>query len=127
MLADLVIASAVTLLSGLLGLQARAILRIKSELKTARVERTTLEQDLQALLHCSRTLAARFHAQEEKQLALDAKLQSLRGGTGERSKLNDAETLLSEGLGVDKVASLCELSQGEAALLERWRARRVAA
>jgi hypothetical protein len=41
--------------------------------------------------------------------------------------IDHVERLLADGLGVEQIKRVCELSQGEAALLERWKKHRSAA
>jgi hypothetical protein len=89
--------------------------------------RQQVEHEMQALLACSRELGARYQAQSQDIEALRLQVMQL-GRTAEpQPVLADAQRLLDEGLDVTRVASLCELSQGEAALLAKWNQRRGAA
>lgn len=127
MLVDLILASSVVLLGALASLQTRALVRIRRSLAQESAQHAALAQEFHALLDCSRTLGSRFHQQNAQHLALSAQVQTLARKAQPAALYDDAQRLLNEGLEVDKVASLCELSQGEAALLSRWRARRAAA
>ncbi|MSR15693.1 MAG: DUF2802 domain-containing protein [Gammaproteobacteria bacterium] len=86
-----------------------------------------LQADLNALLACSRELSNRFQRQSEAQHALTVQIRNLSRPPSEHGGWSDAQRLLSEGLEVQQVATLCELSQGEAALLAKWRERQRAA
>ena len=127
MLADLIIATSVLLLGGLASFQTRVLMRLQRLLAHESARAGALEQEIHALLECSRTLGSRVHQQNAQHLALSAQIQALARKSEPAAQYGDAQRLLNEGLAVDKVASLCELSQGEAALLSRWRARRAAA
>lgn len=127
MLADLIVASGVLLLGVLASHQTRGLMRLRQALVRESAERTALAQEMQGLLECSRTLGVRVREQNARHLALSAQLQTIARHAGPAAAYGDAQRLLNEGLEVDKVASICELSQGEAALLSRWRARRAAA
>jgi Protein of unknown function (DUF2802) len=127
MLADLILATGVLLLGVLASYQTRGLLRVQQLLAKESAQRLALEQELRALLECSRSLGSRVHQQNAQHLALSAELHSIARRPESAAQIVDAQRLLKEGLEVDKVASLCELSQGEAALLARWCAQRAAA
>ncbi len=127
MLADLILATGVLLLAVLASYQTRALLRVQRLLAHESAQRIALEHELCALLECSRSLGSRVHQQNAQHRALSAQLHSIARQPEAAAQIVDAQRLLSEGLDVDKVATLCELSQGEAALLSRWHAQRAAA
>lgn len=129
MIADLVIATAVLLLGLLASWQTRALISLQRRLAQESAERASVARDLAALLDCSRALGGRVTDQAARVQALAAQLQttSRRHEESAPAAFDNAHKLLDEGLDVARVASLCELSQGEAALLSRWRARRAAA
>lgn len=127
MFVDLIIATSVLLLGVLASLQTRALIRLRRTLAQESAQRAALALEFHALLECSRTLGSRVQHQSAQHLALSAQLQGIARKSEPTAQYGDAQRLLNEGLEVEKVASLCELSQGEAALLSRWRARRVAA
>ena len=119
------------MLAVLMSKQARMVQRLQHGANRETAFRIQLEQDLQALLVCSRSLAERFHEQTTRQQSLTTQVQSIAESSAHNGNtpngITDAYRLLNEGLGVEQVAALCELSQGEAALLARWQQRRAAA
>lgn len=123
MLANLIIATAVLLLAVGLSYQARALRQLRFELAQEHASRIQIEENLQALLTCSRALGDRFQQQHELQHSLTTQIRNLSRHATDPGALSDAHRLLSEGLQVEQVAALCELSQGEAALLAKWRQR----
>ncbi|MGH8596656.1 MAG: DUF2802 domain-containing protein [Gammaproteobacteria bacterium] len=127
MFADLIIASVVLLLAAAQSYQARVLHRVRRALARELADRARLDEDLQALLNCSRALGARFQQQSELQHSLSIQIRNLARQPTSGGALPDAQRLLSEGLQVEQVATLCELSQGEAELLVKWRQRQRAA
>lgn len=130
MFADLCLATGLLLLGVLACWQTRRVRQLGRALAQAGTAHSTLEQEMHALLECSRALGQRVRDQQARQHALDTRLQTLTRNIatpGSAATPHDARRLVDEGLDVEQVASLCELSQGEAALLSRWRARRAAA
>lgn len=127
MLVDLITAISVVLLGALASLLTRALIRVQRTLAQESAQRAALTQEIHALLECSRTLGSRVHQQHAQHLALSAQVQTIARKPEPAALCDDAQRLLNEGVEFAKVASLCELSQGEAALLSRWRARRAAA
>lgn len=123
MFVNLIIATAVLLLAVGLSYQARALRRLRFELAQEHARCSQIEEDVQALLTCSRTLGDRFQQQYELQHSLTMQIRNLSRQATDPSALSDAQRLLSQGLQVEQVAALCELSQGEAALLAKWRQR----
>jgi hypothetical protein len=127
MLADLIIATGVLLLAAATSYHIRALRQLRGEVGRERNERLRLEGDFEALLACSRTLGTRFQQQSELQQSLTVQIRNLSRQPTDSEATLDAQRLLSEGLRIDQVATLCELSQGEAALLSTWRQRQHAA
>lgn len=127
MLAELSLAFGLLLLGLLASWQTRRLRSLARLLQRTEAERGALEQEMHALLEVSRSLGQRLRDQQGRLSALEIRVQTLADGAAPGTPAHHPQRLLDEGLEVDKVASLCELSQGEAALLSRWRARRAAA
>ncbi len=104
--------------------QSRGVTRLRKALEKETAARAQLEQQINALLECSLKLGSRVREQDVRAQAFGSQLQSIVRHAESASNYGDAHRLLKEGLEVEKVASICELSQGEAALLSRWSARR---
>lgn len=124
---ELALAGGLLLLGVLASWQTRRLRALSRVLHHGEHERVALEQEMRALLEVSRTLGQRLRDQQSRITSLDLRLQTLTNAETPRRAADHPQRLLDEGLEVDKVAALCELSQGEAALLSRWRARRAAA
>lgn len=118
--ATLFIAVCVLVLAALVARQARGMQRLRYELAQETAARVKTEEDFQALLVCSRELGERLREQFTRQQTLTDQVQQLNRGLAHSNGAVDAQRLLNQGLALDQVTSLCELSRGEAALLERW-------
>jgi len=127
MFADLILAVALLLLGVLASWQTRRLSALSRGLVLEKTARVALEAEMRALLECSRALGDRVREQHARQLALDADIKVIGRSAGASAPLHDVARLMNQGVDVGEVAALCELSQGEAALLSRWRARRAAA
>ena len=120
MLTTLIIGTSVLALAAVVSCLARGVQRLRSALAKEAVARVKTEQDLQALLTCSRELGERVRDQFARQQTLVAQVQHLNRTLAQSGVAGDAQRLLDQGLALEQVSSLCELSRGEAALLERW-------
>lgn len=130
MLADLGLALGITLLAGLASWQSRRIRALGRALTKAGGESARLEQEMHALLEISRSLGHRVRDQHAQQLALTAQMQIMTRQLATHAPRSEAAPMspfADSAQDADAVTSLGELSQGEAALLSRWRARRAAA
>ena len=76
---------------------------------------------------CSRALAERVAQQTFKQKALLERLNEMAQQMDGGQAITQAERLMAGGLEMDQITQMCALSQGEAALLERWKNHRSAA
>lgn len=108
--------------------QARCLNLLAATVREERTAREELARDLAALLDCSRTIGGRVREQAVRQKSVIDRVneiaQHVDGGT---PAIEHVERLLADGLGVDQIQRVCELSQGEAQLLERWKRHRSAA
>lgn len=107
--------------------QARQIDGLVRELRTERNAREALGRDLVALLDCSREIGVRLQDQGQRQKSVLERVNEIAEAVDGTPALAHVERLLADGLGVDQITRVCELSQGEAQLLERWKRHRTAA
>lgn len=107
--------------------QARRIDRLGRELATERGAREDLSRDLAALFDCSREIGARLREQGQRQKSVIERVNEIAEAVDSGPALEQVERLLADGLGVEQISRVCELSQGEAQLLERWKRHRTAA
>ena len=98
-----------------------------AELGAEREAREELARDLAALLECSRELGGRVRDQAARQKSVADRVNRIAQQVDAGAAIDHVERLLADGLGVDQIKRVCELSQGEAALLERWKKHRSAA
>ncbi len=106
---------------------SRRVRRLAGQLAGERVQREQIQNDLQALLACSRELGDRLREQLQKQRALGEQVKHLRTDADQASPIEQAELLLEKGLSLEQISNLCQLSHGEAELLARWAKHRRAA
>ncbi len=107
--------------------QARRVEGLARELHAERAARAELARDLSALLDCSREIGARLREQGQRQKNVMERVTEIAEAVDGAPALAHVERLLADGLGVDQIRRVCELSQGEAQLLERWKRHRAAA
>lgn len=130
---SLLLAGGLGLLAAILGLtvfamrQARRVDGLARELRAERTAREDLARDLSALLDCSREIGARLREQGQRQKSVMERVNEIAEAVDGAPALEHVERLLADGLGVDQIRRVCELSQGEAQLLERWKRHRTAA
>lgn len=105
-------------------LQARRLRSLEHGLRREREAREELASDVLALLECSRELGGRVREHAARQKSVTDRLNRIAQQVDGSSALDHVERLLADGLGVDQIRRVCELSQGEAALLERWKKHR---
>jgi hypothetical protein len=130
------IALAAALLIAVVGavLAGRALMRRSRELSAAlaaQAERIAgLERDLGAILSCSRRIGDRLADSERARAVLQKQLDRLRyhaQGGDEHLAVEHAMKLLSGGLPLEEVVRVCELSEGEAEILQSLARFRAAA
>ncbi|HMM77683.1 MAG TPA: DUF2802 domain-containing protein [Gammaproteobacteria bacterium] len=107
--------------------QARRVDGLARELRAERRAREDLARDLSALLDCSREIGARLREQGQRQKTVMERVNEIAEVVDGAPALEHVERLLADGMGVDQIKRVCELSQGEAQLLERWKRHRSAA
>lgn len=108
-------------------LQARRMRALDAALGAEREAREDLARDLAALLECSRELGGRVRDQAARQKSVADRVNRIAQQVDGGAAIDHVERLLADGLGVEQIKRVCELSQGEAALLERWKKHRSAA
>jgi len=127
------LAVALSLVAAMFGLtvfarrQARRVDYLARVLAAERTEREELGRELSALLGCSREIGARLREQGQRQRSVIERVNEIAEAVDGAPALEHVERLLADGLGVDQIKRVCELSQGEAQLLERWKRHRSAA
>ncbi len=107
--------------------QARCLNLLAATVHEERAAREELARDLAALLDCSRTIGGRVREQAVRQKSVIDRVNEIAQHVDGTPALAHVERLLADGLGVDQIQRVCELSQGEAQLLERWKRHRSAA
>jgi hypothetical protein len=107
--------------------QARRTRALGAALGAEREAREELARDLAALLECSRELGGRVRDQAARQKSVADRVNRIAHQVDAGAAIDHVERLLADGLGVEQIKRVCELSQGEAALLERWKKHRSAA
>lgn len=123
---SLSVASAIGVSAGL-ALQAKRVRMLESSLQMEREARVELARDMAALLECSREIGGRLREQAARQKSVADRLNRVAQQVDGGSSLDQVERLLADGVGVEQISRVCELSQGETALLERWSRHRSAA
>jgi len=106
---------------------ARRMRVLGAALGAEREAREELARDLAALLECSRELGGRVRDQAARQKSVADRVNRIAQQVDAGAAIDHVERLLADGLGVEQIKRVCELSQGEAALLERWKKHRSAA
>jgi len=106
---------------------ARRMRVLDAALGAEREAREDLARDLAALLECSRELGGRVRDQAARQKSVADRVNRIAQQVDAGAAIDHVERLLADGLGVEQIKRVCELSQGEAALLERWKKHRSAA
>ena len=125
--ATIVLAMSTAGLGAFAVLQARRLRALGAALGAEREAREDLARDLAALLECSRELGGRVRDQATRQKSVADRVNRIAQQVDGGAAIDHVERLLADGLGVEQIKRVCELSQGEAALLERWKKHRSAA
>ncbi|MSQ67362.1 MAG: DUF2802 domain-containing protein [Gammaproteobacteria bacterium] len=118
---------AILTLSGVAWSQARRITTLATALAAQCKAGEQVTRDLAALVGCSRELGERLGQHSAKQKAVVERLNEMAQQMDGGLAITQAERLLASGLEMDQISQICALSQGEAALLERWKQQRSAA
>lgn len=107
--------------------QARCLNLLAATVREERAAREEMARDLVALLDCSRTIGGRVREQAVRQKSVLDRVNEIAQHVDGTPAIEHVERLMADGLGVDQIKRVCELSQGEAQLLERWKRHRSAA
>jgi hypothetical protein len=107
--------------------QARCLNLLAATVREERAAREEMARDLAALLDCSRTIGGRVRDQAARQKSVLDRVNEIAQHVDGTPAIEHVERLMADGLGVDQIKRVCELSQGEAQLLERWKRHRSAA
>lgn len=102
-----------------LRLQRRRLAALEAAIAAERAQRIALEQQFQALLTCSRELGDRIREQSKRERTLLARLQHTEPRADTEAAIAQAGKLMARGMPLDEISDLCDLTQGEIALLAR--------
>jgi len=103
--------------------------RLAADLARQTERCTSLERDFAAVLACSRHLGDRLVGSERARDALQKQIDKLRHhqDTDDQLPVHHAMKLLDTGVALDEVVRICELSSGEAEILQSLARFRAAA
>lgn len=127
LIATLMLTALVVGLTVFCRIQARRVNVLAIALKEEHRAREEMARDLTALLGCSREIGGRLNAQAARQKSVLERINEIAQQVDGSDAIGQVERLIADGLGVDQIKRVCELSQGEAALLARWNRHRSAA
>lgn len=77
------------------------------------------QSELAALIACSRRIGERLNESERLQRTLQKQLDRLQASGDDQAAVQQAMKFLRNGLALEEVTRLCELSQGEVEILQR--------
>ena len=92
--------------------------RLRQTVTTQAVELAAVQRDLTALLTCARRLGERVGQGERTQRALQKQLDQVLASDDQHVAVQHAIKLLTSGLDLKNVTSICELSEGEVEILQ---------
>ena len=107
--------------AAMFGLQYRQSRRIRSlqSLLARHDERNeSLDNDLAALLECSRRIGDRLSAGERAQRTMQKQIDNVQLGDESGLAIRHAAKLLDDGCDLKEVTDVCELTQGEVEILQ---------
>ncbi|MFT4562077.1 MAG: energy-converting hydrogenase Eha subunit C [Gammaproteobacteria bacterium] len=105
------------------------LLRLRILIRCERADRQSLENDIAALLACSKTIGERVRSQDLRQNRMSEKLKVLDShGKPEDVQLYDqVHRMIGQGMPVEQIANICNLRRGEVELLNHVAVHRTAA
>lgn len=110
-------------------LQRSALMRLCKMIRCERSDRLALENDVQGLLACSKNIGERVLSQDAQQNKMLKKLDviDLYRDPSEGASYDQVHRMIEQGIGVDEIAEICDLRQGEVELLSHIASHRTAA
>lgn len=110
-------------------LQRSALIRLRKMIRCERAERQALENDVQALLACSKNIGERVLSQDAKQHKMLKKLDviDLYRDPNQGTSYDQVRKMVEQGIGLDEIAEICDLGRGEVELLSHIASHRTAA
>jgi hypothetical protein len=131
--ADIFVVIAVLLFASISGgriMVLRAeLLRLRTMIRCERADRQSLENDIGALLACSKTIGERVRSQGLRQNRLSEQLEVLdsHGGPEDVQLYDQVHRMIDQGMPVEQIANICNLRRGEVELLNHVAVHRAAA
>ncbi len=107
-------------------LQRQESRRQRQQIERERDARKTLENDVTALLACSRNIGERLVTQDARQNKMLKNLDAYRD-PNEASSYGQVRKMLAQGMEIDEIARICDLRRGEVDLLSHIANHRAAA
>ncbi|MFT4583467.1 MAG: hypothetical protein ACI915_000928 [Gammaproteobacteria bacterium] len=105
------------------------LLRLRTMIRCERADRQSLENDIGALLACSKTIGERVRSQGLRQNRLSEQLEVLdsHGGPEDVQLYDQVHRMIDQGMPVEQIANICNLRRGEVELLNHVAVHRAAA
>ena len=105
------------------------LLRLRTMIRCERADRQSLENDIGALLACSKTIGERVRSQGLRQNRLAEQLEVLdsHGGPEDVQLYDQVHRMIDQGMPVEQIANICNLRRGEVELLNHVAVHRAAA
>ncbi|MDA0824804.1 MAG: DUF2802 domain-containing protein [Proteobacteria bacterium] len=119
----------VAIAGGMIFLLRAELLRLRTMIRCERADRQSLENDLGALLACSKTIGERVRSQDLRHNRLSEKFETL-GSHREPEDVqmyDQVHRMIGQGMPVEQIANICNLRRGEVELLNHVAVHRTAA
>jgi Protein of unknown function (DUF2802) len=110
-------------------LQREELRRLRRLIRCEHDDRLVLQNDVVALLACSRNIGERLVTQDARQHNLLKKVDiiDLHRETNDGSSYYQVRRMVEQGMGIDEITKICDLGRGEAELLSHVASHRSAA
>jgi len=110
-------------------LQRMELLRVRMMIRCERTDRQVLDNDVAALLACSRTIGERVRSQDARQHSMLQKIDviDVNHDSNENTPYDQVHRLVEQGMEVEDIAKICNLRRGEVDLLSHIAVHRSAA
>ncbi len=104
-------------------------LRLRGLIRCERADREALENEVAALLACSKNIGERVTSQVAKQNSMLKKLDviDLYRDSSESSSYDKVRKMMEQGFDLEEIANICDLRRGEMELLSQFTSQRTAA
>lgn len=107
-------------------LQREELMRLRRLIRCEHRDRTTLGNDVAALLACSRNIGERLMTQDARQHKMLKTLDAYRDPNA-GSSYDQVRKMVEQGMAIDEIATICDLRRGEVDLLSHIASYRSAA